>query len=138
MHRQQGVTLIELMVTVAIIGIIAAVAYPSYQSFVEKSRRADGQAALMSLAGAMERAYTVHNTYAEAASGAIPKPSVFPSEAPLDGTDKYYNLRIDTATATSFAIRAVPKNAQASDPCGDLTLDHTGSRGSDDPGNCWQ
>jgi len=56
--NQKGVTLMELMIVVAIIGIIAAVAYPSYQEFVMKSRRADAQAALVSFAGAMERHFT--------------------------------------------------------------------------------
>lgn len=128
--KQKGVTLLELLITVAIIGIIAAVAYPSYQSFMEKARRADGQAALMALAAAMERTFTVDNTYATAASGGIPDSDVFPSQAPLDGTDKYYNLTIPTANATSFEIRAVPITGgpQDNDDCKTLTLTHTGER----------
>ncbi len=142
--RQQGVTLIELMVTVAIIGIIAAVGYPSYLSFVEKSRRADAQATLLSFASAMERHFTVNNTYATTVSGAVPtapEPEVFPSQAPLDGSEKYYNLIVQSANATSFEIRAVPKGAQSGDGCGTLTVAHTGARdvtgGSLSKNDCW-
>ncbi|MBT5967504.1 MAG: prepilin-type N-terminal cleavage/methylation domain-containing protein, partial [Gammaproteobacteria bacterium] len=51
----KGFTIIELMITVAIIGILASIAYPSYQESVYKSRRADGKGALLGLANAMER-----------------------------------------------------------------------------------
>ncbi|MEH6469633.1 MAG: type IV pilin protein [Halopseudomonas sp.] len=139
MKLQSGFTLIELMITVAIVGIIAAIAYPSYVQYVEKARRADGMAALVSFAGAMERHFTVNSTYVGTVSGgtaSTPDPSLFPSEAPLDGGDKYYDLRVEAA-ATSFSISALPKNAQASDTCGTLTLQHTGARSQSGSGDCW-
>lgn len=145
--KQQGITLIELMVVVAIIGIIAAVAYPSYQSFMEKSRRADGQSTLMAFAGAMERYYTSNDTYCGAGPGTgctsgAPDAAVFADEAPLDGNDKYYDLRIAALGQTSFTLSATPKNAQANDPCNILTLSHTGARGVSNAtysvNECWQ
>ncbi|MBW7473102.1 type IV pilin protein [Marinobacter sp. F4218] len=125
---QSGFTLIELMIVVAIIGIIAAIAYPSYMDHVDKTRRSDAQGALMGLAAAMERHYASNNSYEGAASGGgdTGAPAIYPDEAPLDGDNKYYDLTIQAADATSFTLRAAPKGAQAGD--GMLELDSTGVR----------
>tara|TARA_R110002167_G_scaffold138768_9_gene326103 strand:- start:1051 stop:1566 length:516 start_codon:yes stop_codon:yes gene_type:complete len=145
--KQQGFSLIELMITVAIVGIIAAVAYPSYVQYVEKSRRADGMGALVSFAGAMERHFTVNSSYCGAGTSTTAScgtasstgdPTIFPTEAPLDGSDKFYDLDISAVTATTFTITATPKNAQSGDSCGTLSLEHTGLRGKTGAGtSCW-
>ncbi len=144
-QKQQGFSLIELMIVVAIVGIISAIAYPSYVQYVEKSRRADGMGALVSFAGAMERHFTVNSTYCGAGADTLPPcgansggdSTVFATQAPLDGSVKYYDLDITSASATSFTLTATPKNGQSGDSCGNLTLQHTGARGRSGTGDCW-
>ncbi|MBW0149435.1 type IV pilin protein [Marinobacter arenosus] len=135
--KTKGFTLIELMIVVAIIGIIAAIAYPSYLEQVKSTRRGDAQGALMSFASAMERYYTQNGDYLGAAgSGSAisatltaPNASVFPSEAPVDGSTKFYDLRVYDLQSNSFILRAIPKGAQAGD--GFLQLSSTGARAWD-------
>lgn len=135
LNRNKGFTLIELMIVVAIVAILAAVAIPSYQDSVAKSRRADAKGALEGLAQSMERFFTANNTYlgAAAAGADTGVPAGYPSEAPLDGSTKFYDLTISATTATSFTIRATPKNGQAGD--GILELDDTSARRWDANGN---
>lgn len=143
-----GFTLVELMIVIAIIGILAAVGYPSYVSNIVDGRRSDAMGTLASFANAMERRYAGGaNTYLGAATtGAdtgAPDASVFASEAPLSGADKYYNLTIAAATATTYTLRATPKGGQASD--GYLELLSTGQKQWDRDNNgsisgtenCW-
>jgi len=127
--KSAGFTLIELMIVVAIIGIIAALAYPSYQDQIKKARRADAQGVLMSFANTMERYYTENNTYTGAGTGTPPDtgaPTIFETEAPLDGDTKYYDLTIKTASATAYTLCADPKGTQNGD--GGLSVDSTGNR----------
>ncbi|WP_158007602.1 type IV pilin protein [Marinobacter sp. X15-166B] len=143
-QRSAGFTLIELMIVVAIIGIIAAIAYPSYQEQVRSTRRADAQGALVSFANAMERFYTQNNSYIGADGGAAaisdtltaPAASVFASVSPTDG-NPVYNLRIFNLTANAYELRAVPiaGGPQAGD--GFLQLRSNGARGwdADNSGN---
>lgn len=124
----QAFTLMELMIVVAIVAIIAAIGYPSYQSSVAKAKRADAKGALQGFTQAMERHFTANNTYlgAGTAGADTGSPGIFPSEVPLDGPTKYYDLTIQAATATTYTLRATPKNAMAGD--GVLEIDNTGAR----------
>ena len=110
-NRQTGITLIEMMIVVAIIGIIAAIALPSYNRYVENARAADAKSALMSLANTLERYHTQNMTYVGASIGSDAD-DIFPAEAPLDGTAKFYDLVIANQNATTFRIEARPKNGQ--------------------------
>lgn len=142
---RSGMTLIEVMVVVVIVGILAAIAYPSYLNQVRTSRRADAQQALMSLASAMERHHSQNLSYAGAADGGgnTGAPAIFPDEAPLDGDRKYYDLRITAASVNDYTLQAQPKNDQAGDGLLQITAD--GTRGWDRDGNgsiaaseqCW-
>ncbi|KAE8544243.1 Type IV pilus biogenesis protein PilE [Marinobacter nauticus] len=140
--KYRGFTLIELMIAVAIVGIIAAIAYPSYLEQVQSTRRTDAQGALQSFANAMERYYTQNNSYigADGGTSAIsntlkaPASTVFASQAPVDGA-AMYNMRIYNLTANSYELRAVPiaGGPQAGD--GFLQLLSTGARGWDKDNN---
>lgn len=129
-NQQSGITLIELMIVVAIIGILAAIALPSYNQYVERTRAADAQGALMSLANALERYHTQNNTYVGATLGAG---GIFPNESPIDSGTKFYDLAIvdvaDPSTANtgvnSYRLEARPKNGQGG---GNIVLLSTGQR----------
>lgn len=113
--KQQGFTLMELMIVVAIIGILTAIAYPSYQDQLNSSRRSDAQGALTGFASAMERHFTANNSYlgAGVAGADTGAPAIYASQSPLDGTSKYYNLTIQAGiTSTSYTLRATPINGQ--------------------------
>ncbi len=147
MTRLRGFTLIEVMIVVAIVGVLAAIAFPSYQDSVQKSRRATAQADLQQLRQAMERHYTKNNfSYLGAATGqtdaGAPDPTVFGSTtSPLEGGRPYYNLTLNAPNANSYTLTAAPIGGQVNDPCGTLTLTNTGLRatvGSNPATICWE
>lgn len=125
---QAGFSLLELMIVVAIIGILASIAYPSYQEQVASGKRVDAQANLLSLAQHMEREYTENGTYIGA---------VLPyNEAPKDGANKSYDLSPTVQTATTYTLRARPKNGMVGDRCGDMTVTHIGQKTAAEA-DCW-
>lgn len=140
MKKSTGFTLIELMITVAIIGILASIAYPSYQDSVMKSRRADAKGVLLGLTNAMERRFTEKNSYCDAAlatggtavtdCGTATEDTGTPSIYTIPNeTKSFYTITISAATASSYTLSAARTGAQANDKCGTLTLTHTGFKG---------
>tara|TARA_Y100000766_G_scaffold172347_1_gene147920 strand:+ start:644 stop:1024 length:381 start_codon:yes stop_codon:yes gene_type:complete len=125
--KSHGFTLIELMIVVIIMGLLASIAYPAYQEQVMKTRRAEGQSALLHLATAIEHYYTVNLSYSGATS-----PSVLGHSA--TSTNGHYTLTISDLSDTTYTLSATPAGAQAGDSCGVLTLNQAFVQ---TPTNCW-
>jgi type IV pilus assembly protein PilE len=122
----RGITLLELMIAVVIVGVLAAIAYPSYRDYVLRSHRADAQADLLELAQWLERRYTINNVYA----GALPF-----NQTPRTGAARY-NLMVTFPSTQSFTLTATPTGAQVGDTCGVMTLNQLGSQTAA-AANCW-
>ena len=145
MRNSKGFTLIEVMITVVIVAIIAAVAFPAYQDSVRKSRRADAKAALLKHAQILERCFTEFNAYNNTTCGVV---SAGPT---IDETsdEGYYTIKSDpgsgeTLTANAYTLTATPTsqgNQNEDTACSSFELDQTGKRESnaagDDTAGCW-
>jgi type IV pilus assembly protein PilE len=137
-RRQSGFTLVELMIAVAIVAILAAIAYPSYQRYVARTHRNAATACMSHYAQFLERFYTANLTYVGAAPGELP----CTRDNSLD--DRYtIGIRDGSLTARAFFIDATPIGVQATidAQCGRLTLDQTGARtvaGTAGRDVCWR
>jgi type IV pilus assembly protein PilE len=135
----RGFTLIELMITVAIVAILATIASTSYNSQVQKSRRTDARSAILDLAGREEKLFSTTNAYSAAASdlGYAAAGVAWP----INIGSNYYNVSVTVPTPTTYSITATAINSQASDSqCLTLFVDQTGlqsSTGSATPATCW-
>ena len=111
-QTQKGFSLIELMISVAIVGIIASIAYPSYQGVVVSTNRGAAQADLMSLAAALERHKAAIFSYKAAADSAADtgKPSIFHQHSPSAElyANRKYDLYISASSGSTYAIEARP------------------------------
>jgi len=142
MNNKSGFTLIELMIAVAIVGVLAAIAIPSYQDSIRKSRRADAEGALMNFANGMERHYTEISSYCDAAvdaskggdTGCGPT-SAFDQGAPDSSifsatgeTKDNYSFFITVAQPSFYTLRAEAIAGTTQETDGFLELDSTGAR----------
>ncbi|MCO6440680.1 MAG: type IV pilin protein [Nitrococcus mobilis] len=135
-----GFTLIELMITVAILAIIAAIAYPSYTRHVIKSHRSTGQSKLLEIMQAQERYFTVNNTYtADLTDLGYDAATAIPADG------GWYTVAAAACSASTISqcvlLTATPQDAQTADTtCGNLTLSSRGQKGSSGTGSlgeCW-
>ena len=132
---RNGFTLIELMIVVAIVAVLAAIAFPAYQEQIARSRRADAKTVVMENAQFMERFYTQNGTYLNATLPIL--------EAPKDAGTKFYDLAFagGQPTATTFTVVATPKGAMTGDACGAFSITQTGfknvSGGTRSADECW-
>ena len=140
--RYQGFTLIELLIAVAIIGILAAIAFPMYSDYVTRSRRADGQAKLMQVAQDLERCYTQYSTYNHDSCSVFASDTVISDQGFYGITVRWGVLVGVTDNELAFTLTATPEpgQAQADDAdCDELTLTHLGVKSATGPDkdSCW-
>lgn len=137
--RQTGFTLVELVITVAIVGILAAIAIPSYQGSIARGHRAEAKAALLDNAQFLERRFTEFNRYHQDDGGTATTLPV--TVAPREGTASY-NVAAPTLTATTYTLTATPivGGRMAADACGAFSLTNFGQKtvsGTETVDRCW-
>lgn len=142
-RRTSGFTLIELMIVVVIVGILAAIAYPSYQNQVRKTKRSDAKTALTELANREEKFYAQCMTYSNSVTGAFPTDITMCAAGGLGVTSGQSNERQYNLTAAlgvppyTLTATAIAGTTQANDTgCAVMTLDSYGVKGPVG-GNCW-
>lgn len=123
-NNHRGFTLIEVMIVVAIVGILTAIALPSYNEYIRRGHRTEARASLLQMAQWMERAATANGVYPTASDSASAV------VAALSGAQKDRYAVTLASTTSTFTVTAAPKGAQTGDKCGSYTLSQAGERGA--------
>jgi type IV pilus assembly protein PilE len=128
-RRARGVTLIELLITVAIVSIIAAIAIPSYNTYILRTHRTEAKSALLNMASMEERLYSTTNFYTLNATQLG-----YAAASPIVGSG-YYQVSIGnvqpatTTTQATYTLTATAINSQAADAaCATLVVDQRGTQ----------
>ncbi len=127
----RGFTLIELMITVAIVGILAAIAYPSYTQYVERARRQEAIAVMLEVQQFAERFFTENRTYI-GSNAALPATL---ARSPREGTTIYYAVSIAGESLTTYNALAAPTAGYSPVKCGSVSVSNLGVRGVTVPGS---
>jgi len=129
MLKQNGFTLIELMMVVAVVGVLMGVAYPSYQNHMLKTKRSDCKAGLMRVADLQERYYLRNNTYAADTA------TLFGAAGQQLSPEEVCELVVTSGDSNTFVLTANALGGQLNDTgCTALTLNQAGTKG---PSSCW-
>lgn len=129
----RGITLTELMIVVVIVGILSALAYPSYRQYVARAKRNEAKAALLQIATNQERFYLQNNTYTtDMTNLGFNVAGNF-----LSDTESYI-IDVGAADASDFAATATYQNADdEAGKCATFTIDGRGNKGSAPLADCW-
>jgi len=129
-REAHGFTLIEVLVAVAIIGILSAIAIPAYTAYIQRANRVDARRTLLEAAAFLQRCFSQNNDYrcAPAAPAAMAAPF---SQSPDPPAAAKYNITVATGGgvgSTSYTLQAAPTGSMAGDECGAYTLSSAGVR----------
>ena len=129
-RKQSGMTLIELMIVVVIIGILASVAYPSFRDQSIRTKRAAARSDLLELSHFMERAFTAQGRYDDPNNAGALLTALPFTTSPQEDTNIAYDITLPVLNATTFTLRADPaaRPQRVDTDCGALTIDQTGDR----------
>lgn len=132
-NKMHGVTLMELMIVVVIIGILTAIAYPSYREYSARAKRNEARAALLQIATLQERNYLQNNTY----TTDMTKLGFPVAGNHLSDTGSYI-INVTAADASGFTAVATYQNTdKEKDKCLTFTIDGTMTKTSAPDANCW-
>ena len=124
-RKQHGVTLIELLIVVTIVGILGAIALPSYRRYVVRANRADAKILLQQTAQGLERCYTNSSPYAYNSAQCTATVTL-----PITNSAGTYTVSVSDLDVNTYTLTAKPQGAQADDTqCGDFTLTQAGVQG---------
>ena len=131
--KMRGITLMELMIVVVIVGILAAVAYPNYRDFAARAKRNEAKAALLQIATNQERFYLNNNEYTDNMQNL----GFNVSDNFVTETGSY-NIDVAGANATSYTATATYLKADnEAGKCATFTIQPNGSRTSAPLADCW-
>lgn len=143
-HSQRGLSLVELMVVVAILGILGSVVYPMYTDQARKGRRADAKAVLETIAVAQERFYTANGRYTNDLADLTVAGGLVNALAAGESEDGYYAvaLAFDGGDNQTYTATATAQGVQAKDTaCASFTINQlgqkSGANGEGDASDCW-